>query len=407
MQAKVIPEVVHKKQSAAFDILLRLYRPPIGNIRFDAMTHTKVVEGVVSALDLEGIKKYTTWLMEFVIEGDMPASNRVDEDDADMADEDEEAAEAKAKALEYRRLWAIDHLVLLVRKHSTALPVEMKDIQLSSPEYAWITRILQFMLVHGFTRVMKTTKKSTVEALRYKPDEAFSASFQQALRSRFFAALSHIVTVNTKCRSEPWTRQCFDTLLALQNDTKHVSLLTDQEAIENATSAAKLLSRIQFLVRTSYMRPSFYKANPVHASQADNRKSQYLSLFLEVLTLLSLDSTGDAEDHLEQMQDAVEAIIVEQQPATSKASSSKQTAEDSDEGEEAEPISVLIDLLVNLMQKSSVLLRTVSERVFAAASADVSEQALQLLIDVSATWMLFCCWYLTVFIVIANRTRGT
>lgn len=102
-----------------------------------------------------------------------------------------------------------------------------------------------------------------------------------------------------------------------------------------------------------------------------------------MLTLLSLDPTSDAEDYLEQMQDAVEAIITQQKPASAKASSSKEAAEDSDEGEEAEPVSVLIDLLVNLMQKSSVLLRTVSERVFAAASGDVSEQALQLLIDVS------------------------
>ena len=108
-----------------------------------------------------------------------------------------------------------------------------------------------------------------------------------------------------------------------------------------------------------------------------------------MLTLLSLDPTSDAEDYLEQMQDAVEAIITQQKPVSAKASSSKEAAEDSDEGEEAEPISVLIDLLVNLMQKSSVLLRTVSERVFAAASGDVSEQALQLLIDVGPNLIAF------------------
>lgn len=118
--------------------------------------------------------------------------------------------------------------------------------------------------------------------------------------------------------------------------------------------------------------------------QPDKQKAQYLSLFLEVLLLLSLDPTSDAEDHLEQMHDAVEAIVSQQRPASAKASSSKQAADDSDEGEEAEPISVLIDLLVTLMQRSSVLLRTVSERVFAAASGDVSEQALQLLLDVSS-----------------------
>lgn len=86
------------------------------------------------------------------------------------------------------------------------------------------------------------------------------------------------------------------------------------------------------------------------------------------------------------MTDAVEAIINSTGAASSKATTSQQAAEDSDEGEEAEPVSVLIDLLVDLMQKSSALLRTVSERVFAAASGDVSEQALQLLLDVSHTF---------------------
>lgn len=211
-----------------------------------------MVEGVVAALDLEGIKKYTSWLFAFIIEGDMPASSRKVEDDAEMADEDEELADAKAKALEYRRLWAVDQLVLLVRRHQKALPLETKDVQLSAPEYAWTTRILQFMLVHGFTKVMKTTKKSNIEALKYKPDEAFSPSFQQSLRSRFFAALSHVVTVNTKCRSEPWTRQCFDTLLALQQDTKHVTPLASQEAIETSVTASKMVARLQTMVRTAF-----------------------------------------------------------------------------------------------------------------------------------------------------------
>lgn len=207
------------------------------------------MEGVVAALDVDGIRKYSLWLMEFVIEGDMPNPTAVAEDDADMAHDDTEAAETQARAIEFRRLWAIDQLGLLIRKHVKALPLDFNASQLSSPEYAWITRILCFMLVHGFTKVMKTTRKSNIEALKYKPDEAFSSSFQQALRSRFFTALSHIITANTKCRSEPWTRQCFDTLLAIQNDTKHVSPLVSQETIESSISAVKLLSQIQSLVR--------------------------------------------------------------------------------------------------------------------------------------------------------------
>lgn len=50
---------------------------------------------------------------------------------------------------------------------------------------------------------------------------------------------------------------------------------------------------------------------------------------------------------------------------------------------EAEPISILIDLLVDILQKPAVLTRTVAERVFTAFSGEVKEQALQLLLDVS------------------------
>lgn len=65
------------------------------------------------------------------------------------------------------------------------------------------------------------------------------------------------------------------------------------------------------------------------------------------------------------------------------SSKAKKQASAEEAGEAAEPISVLIDLLVNLLQKRSVLLRTTAERVFAAFSGEVGEQALQLLTDVS------------------------
>ena len=191
----------------------------------------------------------------------MPSLDDVAEEDADMADDDEEASEVKAKALENRRLWAIDQLGLLIRKHTKALPLESDATQLATPEYSWITRILQFMLVHGFTKVLKTTKKSDIEGLRYKPAEPFSASFQQAVRSRFFSALAHIITVNTKCRSEPWTKQCFDTLLALQKDTKHVSPIVSQEVADSSESTIKLLAQVKSLVCKDRARPLVFVAD--------------------------------------------------------------------------------------------------------------------------------------------------
>lgn len=97
---------------------------------------------------------------------------------------------------------------------------------------------------------------------------------------------------------------------------------------------------------------------------------------------MAYDPDGDAQMYLEQLHDGVEALLTGASTGA-RPSTSNEAADDSDDGEEAEPISVLIDFLLNLMQKSSVLLRTVSERVFAAASGEIGEQALQLLLGVS------------------------
>lgn len=252
--------------------MLKLFNPPVGTIRFDALTRTKTVEGLVAALDVEGIKKYSNWLMTLIIDGDLPSAVK-QSDEEDMAeDEDEEDTENKTKDVENRRLWAIDQLGLLVRKHTKALPLETEAKALTTPEYSWITRVLQFLIVHGFTKVLKTTKKSDIEALRQKPEEPFSINLQQAFRSRFFAALSHLITVNTKCRSEPWAKQCLNTLLALQKDTKHVSPLTPQESVDSIAPAVKLLTQINSLVSPAFYGCPYAVANIVQLNRPTSKR---------------------------------------------------------------------------------------------------------------------------------------
>jgi DNA polymerase phi len=223
---------------------MALYRGPVGNILFDSMTRTKTAEGVVAALDLDGIKKYTNWLTSYIIAGDSSDAST----DADMAEDDEEETESNVKEVENRRAWAIDQLVLLIRKHTKALPLDTPASVTSIPEQQWIAKILQFLIVHGFTKVLKTTKKSDLEALRNKPEEPFSDNLQQVFRARFFSSLSHLINVNTKCRSEPWTKYSLDTLLALHKDTKHVTSLIEEETMEEISVSVKLLSQTSGIV---------------------------------------------------------------------------------------------------------------------------------------------------------------
>lgn len=97
---------------------------------------------------------------------------------------------------------------------------------------------------------------------------------------------------------------------------------------------------------------------------------------MEVLVLQSYDAGQDLEEVLEQLVDAIDLLIDSAKQGKGAAS----TAHD-EEGEAVEPISALADLMVSLLQRPSVLLRTTVERVFAAFSGEFSEQALQLLLD--------------------------
>ena len=95
-----------------------------------------------------------------------------------------------------------------------------------------------------------------------------------------------------------------------------------------------------------------------------------------MLLLQSYDTEHDNSELLEQMSDAVDLLV-----PVSKNGNVARAMDDDEEGEAVEPIAVLADLMVNLLQRPSVFLRTVVERVFAGFSGDVSEQALQLLLD--------------------------
>jgi DNA polymerase phi len=99
-----------------------------------------------------------------------------------------------------------------------------------------------------------------------------------------------------------------------------------------------------------------------------------MAFLIQVLLLLSYDPEDDIVENLEELRDATEALFF-------PTKNDKAANGDEEDGEEAEAISVLIDLLVTLLQKPSTFVRTTAERVFTAFSGEVKEQALQLLLD--------------------------
>jgi len=348
-----IPATVASKPSMAYPMLMSLFEKPHGNIRFDAVTRSKTVEGIVAALPEQDIGRYVAWLAAFVLQ----AGNDAEEDEEEEADpEDEEllgqTSDKAQKTIENNRAWAIDQLLLLIRKKTISFA--RSEAEAAETLAPWAVAILDFLIVHGFFSLEKATKKTTMTALHEKPTTAISPATQAVCRARFFSALTHLLSINPRCRSQVWTSKALETMRTLQKDEKHLKCLAAQDTL---TELAIILSLHDRVAKTD-----------------DERRRQASMLLTEVLLLQSCDPDGDALDLLEELSDAIKSLFF---APKQKAKASKTD----DGGEAAEPVSVLIDLLVNLLQKPSVLLRTTAERVFAAFSSEVGGQALQLLTD--------------------------
>jgi DNA polymerase phi len=128
--AKVVQEHVKTSPAAGFTLLSQLVGKH-GRPDFDRVTKTKTVESIMASLTPEGVLEYVTYL-ESVVLG------------ADTKD---------VSALEDRRAWALDQMVALMRNGAVPKTDE------------WVSRVLDFFLVHGFFIVRKADKKSKIKAV--------------------------------------------------------------------------------------------------------------------------------------------------------------------------------------------------------------------------------------------------
>lgn len=61
---------------------------------------------------------------------------------------------------------------------------------------------------------------------------------------------------------------------------------------------------------------------------------------------------------------------------------------DEEDGEAPEPTTVLIDVLLELLHRPSAFIKSVAQTVFTGFSAELGEQAMDLLLDVSSFLVL-------------------
>ncbi|WWD16543.1 hypothetical protein CI109_100970 [Kwoniella shandongensis] len=335
--AKRVQDVIKENPKVGFTLLSQLVGKH-GRQDFDKVTKTKTVESIMGSLNVDGVKEFVTYLQSII------SGNAQENLDSSRIDE--------------RRLWALDQIQALCRNGSVP-----KDDN-------WVSSVLDFLLVHGFFLIRKTDKKSAIAALHAAPKPALSESTAAACRARFFSCLVELTTASVSQRatdesSKPtrqqgcdlsgklWVRRAVETISALENDTKHVELVTD------ADEEIKVIRKGASATLTGLSK----------AKEDDKEVAKGVEILLSFFVLQTYDEVDDALDLLEDVNTAAQKIF--DLPSTESSASS--------DDDEAAPIDALLDVLIALLDKGSSDLRNLANLVFGTVSSAFTESSMKLL----------------------------
>ncbi|KAI5479615.1 DNA polymerase phi subunit [Pseudohyphozyma bogoriensis] len=318
--AASLPPFLTANPSISFPLLEALVAPPHGSHQFDHRT----VEKVVAKLDLKGVRSWVKYLKDFII----GEEQTVDEGEAipDLA--------ADEKIVTAQRLWAFDQLL-----HVAKVGGLEKDDEI-------LAGLLEFFAVLGWFEVRKSGKG----ARSYVPTPAFTETLQIASRSRFFSIL-------TALPLDTWLPRALGLLDNLAADSKNFTPIEDTE--DDIITARKE-------VKTMYKK----------LAGDDDRKKTARSL-VEGVLLLSYDEGEDSSEALEAIKDCVTVLF----PDIFPKPEDEDEEMDDEEGDEPEPATVLIDLVLELLHRPSAFVKGVAQTVFTGFAGELGEQGLELILE--------------------------
>ncbi|KAK8861548.1 hypothetical protein IAR55_002370 [Kwoniella newhampshirensis] len=334
--AKRVQDVIKENPKVGITLLSQLVGKH-GRPDFDKVTKTKTVESIMGSLNADGVKEFVAYLQSII------SGNAQENLDSSRIDE--------------RRLWALDQIQALCRNGS----VPKDDSCISS--------VLDFLLVHGFFIIRKTDKKSTITALHAAPKAALSESTAAACRARFFSCITELTTASVSRRATDdstkatrqqgcdlsgrfWVRRAVEIISALEEDTKHVELMTDaDEEIKSIRKGA--LATLAGLSK---------------AKEDEKEVAKGAEILLSFFVLQTYDEMDDALDMLEDVNTAAQKIF--DLPSASSSAS---------DDEDAAPVDALLDVLIALLDKGSSDLRNLANLVFGMVSSAFTESSMKLL----------------------------
>lgn len=320
--ARKVNEHVKADPTAGFTLLSQLVGKH-GRPDFDRVTKTKTVEGIMASLTLEGVDKYVAYL-ENVLVGE------------DGGDE--------------RRTWALDQILALCRNGA----VPRGD--------AWVGRVLDTLMVHGFFLVRKADKRSAIVALRTVPKPPLSDVVAATARARFLASIVEVTAHKDKddkhgvdAKGKLWLSRALDTLATLEKN-KNVEVVTDADDEIKAirSNALAVLAGLK---------------------GRDEAAARGTEILVSFLVLQTYDEAEDALDMLDEAVTAVKGLF----PEKKRGRKPKKAAEEEDE-DAPPPIDALLDVLIALLDKSSADLRTLANLVFGMLVPAMTSSAVEHLV---------------------------
>ncbi|KAG8691843.1 hypothetical protein FRC11_007809 [Ceratobasidium sp. 423] len=345
--ASEIVKAVERNPSIGFSLVTHL-QGTHGNQQFDRITRTKTVETILASTDIEGVKKYTSSLV-----------NQLRESVASDADPSEQDS---------KRRYVFEQLAALMRNGS--IP---KDDE-------WINSVLELFILHGFFTVTKKNKNSEMALLHHVTKPPLSDSLRSACRTKLFTILGGLCVQTKVVKGESgestrvtssavdgelWITKAVKIAEALEQDSSHVSPLaeTEEEVATLRTKARKVLKAIRKSKTTENVEHSpvdllvdviigmlekssaFGKAVAIQAFGLLSGRAESSTVDLILLQLEQRD-VNDSEDEGEE-EEAAEAVAEmregededdddDDSGGDSDEDSEDSGDDDSDEGEEAE-----------------------------------------------------------------------
>lgn len=344
-----------------------------GSPRFDSITKTKTVSGIIAQLSLEGVTEYVDQLQERFVGGE--------------ADDHEAAVHSQ-------RAFIIDQLVALVKNSKVPRdeiwPVAVAKFlfvqaNCTEGEEDGMLKVPAVPLEERTRELCHTRFRSVITELSSYPpvteEGAASAS----------AAADGKVAYNLEGTVEGGDFRIADLV-------KFVAGVQKNKAVTFATPLAEdavaMLAEVEQLVEQIHKKTRTRKRKDKNLARTHAQSKAYELLLLHV----ALEVYSDPASTVPVLKDLViaypeimgkaAAAAAKAEPASAKKASRKaaaaavDAADDDDDGEEHDSTEVLLGILLNFLSQPSASLRSVVARVFKVFSGQLSKSAVALLIEV-------------------------